>query len=217
MRDVVERTIFAPTPREIAAIRREAADRVIAAGASPDSVEVEVEIDTQRSRVTARHRAPRRSRIRLAGGASSEDERRLAAAQSLACDEALLESLDLTDALTGYARTIARRGRFGRARSVRDVRVVDQRGAVRLALRDPVLVRTTAGEIEARVRGAIERATDFGDVGRALPALYVLRGARIGAFEGLTSADQAAALAAEETEGCKPGDSVALLLVARSA
>ena len=53
VRDVVERTIFAPTPLEVAAIRREAADRVIAVGASPNTVEVEVEIDTQRGRVTA--------------------------------------------------------------------------------------------------------------------------------------------------------------------
>ena len=52
VRDVVERTILAPTPQEIAGIRREAADRVIAAGAAPDRVEVSVEIDTQRNRVT---------------------------------------------------------------------------------------------------------------------------------------------------------------------
>ncbi|HVR47450.1 MAG TPA: hydantoinase/oxoprolinase family protein [Candidatus Binatia bacterium] len=217
VRDVVERTIFAPTPHEIAAIRREAADRVIAAGASPDSVEVEVEIDTQRSRVTAAASGATALLESAAGGTASEDERRLAAAQSLDCDPAQLEPLELTDSLSGYARSTMQRGRFGRVRTARDVRVLDERGVVRLALRDPVLVRTTAGEIEARVRAAIESATEFGDVGRALPALYVLRGGRIAAFEGLTSAEQAAALAAEETEGCRPDEGVTLLLVARSA
>ncbi len=218
VRDAVERTIFAPTPREIAAIRREAADRVIAAGASPDSVEVEVEIDPQRSRVTAAASgATALVESAASGGAASEDERRLAAAQSLECDPAQLERLELTHALSGFARTVAERGRFGRTRAVRDVRMVDERGVVRLALRDPALVRTTAGETEARVRAAIERATEFGDVGRALPALYVLRGGRIAAFEGLTSAEQAAALAREETEGCGPDEAVTLLLVARSA
>ncbi len=53
VRDSVERTIVAPSPPEIARIRREAADRVIAAGAAPERVEVEVEIDTQRNRVRA--------------------------------------------------------------------------------------------------------------------------------------------------------------------
>ncbi len=216
VRDVVERTIFAPTPREIAAIRREAADRVIAAGASPESVEVEVEIDTQRNRVTA-SASGATALAQSAAGAASEDERRCAAAQSLECDPAEVERLELTDALSGFARSNAQRGRFGRTRAVRDVRVVDERGVVRLALRDPALVRTAAGEIEARVCAAIESATEFGDVGRALPALYVLRGGRIAAFEGLTSAEQAAALAAEETEGCRPDEAVTLLLVARSA
>ena len=75
--------------------------------------------------------------------------------------------------------------------------------------------RQRCAEVEPRVREAIERATHFGDVGRAIPALYLVRGARIAAFEGLTSAEQGAALAAEETEGCAPDERVALLVVPR--
>jgi hypothetical protein len=67
------------------------------------------------------------------------------------------------------------------------------------------------------MRQVIESATQFGDVGRALPALYLLRGARIAAFEGLSSADQAVALVAEEMEGCDASERVALLVVPRSA
>jgi N-methylhydantoinase A/oxoprolinase/acetone carboxylase beta subunit len=217
VRDVVERTIFAPTPHEIASIRREAADRVITAGASPDSVEVEVDIDTQRSRVTAAASGATALAESAGGGVTGEAERRSAAAQSLDCDPGLLEPLELTRALRGYAREVTERKRFGGTRAARDVRVVDERGAVRLALYDPKLIRTTAGEIEAIVRAAIENATEFGDVGRALPALYVLRGGRIAAFEGLEGSDQAAALAVEETEGCRRDEPVALLLVARAA
>ncbi|MBV8345820.1 MAG: hydantoinase/oxoprolinase family protein, partial [Candidatus Eremiobacteraeota bacterium] len=109
------------------------------------------------------------------------------------------------------------RGRFGRTRTVRDVRVVDERAVVRLALRDPQLMRARVGEIESRLSAAIESATEFGDVGRALPALYVLWGGRIAAFEGLTSVDQAIALAAEEVEGCGADEPVALLIVSRPA
>jgi hypothetical protein len=84
-------------------------------------------------------------------------------------------------------------------------------------VRDPVLVRANAGETASRVRTAIEAATQFGDVGRALPALYLLRGRRIAAYEGLSSAEQAVALATEETEGCEGAEPIALLLVTRSA
>ncbi len=204
VRDVVERTMFAPSPEEIARIRREATDRVIAAGASPDRVEVEVEIDTHRNKVRATASGATALVESAAGVSCSEAERRSAAAQSLGCDSAELEEVELTNELRGYRRR-------------KDVRVVDDRGAVRLALRDPVLERTTTSDLAQRVRASVEDATRFGDVGRALPALYLLRGARIAAFEGLSSSEQAVALAAEETDGCAPGEPIALLLVSRVA
>jgi N-methylhydantoinase A len=204
VRDVVERTIFSPSPEEIARVRREAADRVVAAGAAPDRVEVELEIDTQRSRVRA-IASGATALVESAGAVVCDPgKRRAAAAESLRCDPGALEVVQLTTALTAY--------RYQRA-----VRVIDDGGTIRLSLRDPVLVETTVRELETRVRDAVEGATQFGDVGRALPALYLLRGARVAAYEGLTSADQAAALVAEETQGCAPDDRLTLLLVRRQA
>ncbi len=217
VRDSVERTIAAPSPREIARIRREAADRVIAAGASPDRVEVEIEIDTQRNRVRATASGATALVESAATLATTEDERRVAAADSMRCTSGELERVELTPSLSGYCRRRVESAALRRRREIGDLRVVDERGVVRLALRDPVLTLTNAGELAARVRDAIERETRFGDVGRALPALYLLRGARIAAFEGLTSAEQGAQLAAEETHGCAPEERVALLLVAREA
>jgi N-methylhydantoinase A len=217
VRDSVERTIVAPTPEEIARIRREAADRVVAAGASPDRVEVEVEIDTQRNRI----RATASGATALVDSASlpacSEDERRVAASTSMRCEPRELEAIELTCSLTAYERRRNVAGGFRRAREVRDVRVVDERGVVRLSLQDPVLTLTTACDLAPRAREVIESATHFGDVGRALPALYLLRGARVAIFEGLSSAEQGAALAAEETSGCAPEERVALLTVPREA
>ena len=216
VRDAVERTIVAPSPQEIARIRREAADRVVAAGAAPDRVEVEVEIDTQRNRVRATASGATALVESAAPLACSDVERRAAAADSMRCDPGELEAQELTRCLTAYLRRATVTQALGRTREVRDVRVVDERGVVRLALRDPALTLTTVAQLVPRVREAIERATTFGDVGRALPALYVLRGGRIAAFEGLSSAAQGAALAGEETEGCAPDERIALLVVPRA-
>jgi N-methylhydantoinase A/oxoprolinase/acetone carboxylase beta subunit len=217
VRDSVERTIVAPSPQEIASIRREASDRVVAAGAAPDRVEVEIEIDTQRNRVRATASGATALVDSAALAPCSEDERRSAAADSMRCNPSELEAFQLTGSLTAYQRRRMAGGALRRARDVRDVRVVDERGVVRLATRDPVITLATAGEIASSVREAIENATNFGDVGRALPALYLLRGGRIAAFEGLSSADQGAALAEEETDGCAHDERVALLAVAREA
>jgi len=216
VRDVVERTIVAPSPQEIASIRREAADRVVAAGAAPDRVEVDVEIDAQRNRVRATASGATALVESAALPTCSESERRASAAHSLRCGEDDLEALELTGSLTAYTLRTTRATML-RRREIRDVRIVDERGAVRLSLRDPVVTVTTAAELESLIRDAIEASTAFGDVGRAVPALYLVRGARIAAFEGLTSAEQGAALAAEEIEGCAREERIALLLTAREA
>jgi N-methylhydantoinase A len=204
VRDVVERTIFSPSPEEIARVRREATDRVVAAGAAPDRVEVELEIDSQRSRVRATASGATALVESAAAVVRDPGERRAVAAESLRCDPGALEVVELTTALTAYG--------YRRA-----VRVIGDGGVIRLSLQDPAIVKTRVRELKIRVRDEVERATQFGDIGRALPALYLLRGARVAAYEGLSSADQAVALVAEETAGCAPDEAVALLIVRRSA
>jgi hypothetical protein len=139
-----------------------------------------------------------------AGDACGESDRRAIAAQSFACALAELDRVELTGALSGYGRR-------------RALRVIDERGVVRLALRDYRLIQTMAARVESHVRDAVETATQFGDVGRALPALYLLRDARIAAYEGLTSTDQAVALVTEEVEGCAADESIVILIEPRSA
>ncbi len=217
VRDVVERTIASPSPQEIASIRREAADRVIAAGAAPERVVVEVEIDSQRNKVWATASGATALAESVAGEACGEDERRAIAAQSFGCDAGALEPVALTNALSGYERRTVLAGAFGRRRETRSLRVIDEQGIVRLAVGEYRIAATMVGALDAKLRQVVEETTQFGDVGRALPALYLLRGARIASYEGLTSADQAAALAAEELDGCAPDQPVVLLAAPRTA
>ncbi|HMD03452.1 MAG TPA: hydantoinase/oxoprolinase family protein, partial [Candidatus Baltobacteraceae bacterium] len=53
VREVVERTIPAPSPEDIVRVRREAVERVVAGGADPALVDVAIELDAQRSLVRA--------------------------------------------------------------------------------------------------------------------------------------------------------------------
>lgn len=203
VRDVVERTIVNPSPEDILKLRHEVSDLVIAAGAAPDRVEVSIEIDAQRNRVRATASGATAMVESSAGAALDEPALRAIAAKSLRADADRIERIAATDTLSIYA--------FARA-----ARVLDERGVVRLGLTDASVVLSTAGDAERALRDAIERATTFGDVGRSLPAVYVLHGARIADFSGLASADQAVALAMEELAGRESGASIAIL-TARSA
>ena len=53
IRDVVERVIPNPTTEDIRLIKKEASELAIKNGAVPNSIEVQVEIDQQTSRITA--------------------------------------------------------------------------------------------------------------------------------------------------------------------
>ncbi|MGZ3551576.1 MAG: hydantoinase/oxoprolinase family protein, partial [Vulcanimicrobiaceae bacterium] len=84
-------------------------------------------------------------------------------------------------------------------------------------LRDAEILHATAGAAGDALRDAIETATAFGDVGRALPDIYVLHGARIADFSGLASADQAIALAQEELAGRDPDAPIVILTAKKQA
>jgi N-methylhydantoinase A/oxoprolinase/acetone carboxylase beta subunit len=204
VRDVVERTINSPTPEDIARLRREAIDRVVASGANPDRVEVVVEIDAQRSRVRATASGATSLSDNAAASAGDENAGTIAAARSLSCDPEELASVRLTSLLTAHVH----RGR---------ARIADDRGVIRLALPAAEIDIIPAGEAEEQTREAIERETRFGDVGRALPAVYVAHGGRIAAFEGVVDREQAVALVCEELSGCEKGELIAIVTVARSS
>jgi N-methylhydantoinase A len=175
VRDMVERTIVDPQPEDIVRIRREAAERVIAAGAAPDRVEVSVEIDAQHNRVRA-----------IASGATAMVE----GAAPLALR---------VDAVDGAAR------------------VIDERDVVRLVLKGATATKTTVAALDEALERAIEDATRFGDVGRALPDVYLVHRGHIADLRGMVSAQAARALAQEEIAGCDDAEDVVMITVPRSA
>jgi N-methylhydantoinase A len=175
VRDMVERTIVDPAPEDIARIRREAAEKVIAAGAAPDRIEVSVEIDAQHNRVRA-----------TASGATA-----------------------MVDAAAPLALRIER--------ADGKVRIVDERDVVRLVLGNAEAKATTVAALDGALGQAIEDATRFGDVGRALPDLYLVHRGHIADLRGMASAEQARALAQEEIAGCDDAEEVVMITVPRAA
>jgi N-methylhydantoinase A len=204
VRDVVERTIVDPAPADLARIRREAIDAAIASGAAPDRVEVVVEVDTARNRVRA-----------TASGATALVEGAQTAGN--VDDAARRESATAHLRADGAVREVARTGSLAVFASSRESAVVDERGVVRLVLPDAVAYATRAGDVDAVVARAVDEHTAFGDVGRALPDVFLLRGARIGEFAGMAEPAQIAGLLRDELAGVQDDEPVVLLVVPKRA
>jgi N-methylhydantoinase A/oxoprolinase/acetone carboxylase beta subunit len=205
VRDVVERTIVDPSPADLVRIRREAIDAAIRAGAAPDGIEVVVEIDRSRNRV----RASASGATALVEGAAtfvaaSEAERFAAAGRALRADPAVTAVALRTPSflvITGN----------------RAVAIVDERAVVRLIVPRAAVIATNAGQFESAIIAVIDEHTTYGDVGRAVPDLWLLAGARIVELTGLTGAESAMALAADEIAGLPDDAVVGIVTVARRA
>ena len=206
VREVVERTVVDPSPEDILRIRREAQDAVVAAGASPERVEVAVEIDVQRNLVRATASGATEIAESAAHRVQTDEELALSAARLLRAKPEDVRRVAGTSGLSVFER-MRTRGR----RSIRDLRVLDASGVGRLSLRDALVTQAAAANALEALRVTAEQATGFGDVGRAIPDIYVLHGARIADFSGLAHVDQAVALAAEELQGRQPNAPVVVL------
>lgn len=209
LREVVERTIVNPGADDILRIRRQAQDAVLAAGASAETVQVAVEIDSQLNIVRAS--ASGATAIAEASANTREqspEELHASAALLLRAPAHAVTRETSTGSLTVFSAS--------RVKST-DVRILDRTGVGRLALRDAAITSTTAGCALDDLARVVERDTSFGDVGRALPEIYILHGARIADLRGLGSAAQAAALAQEELAGLAPEQPVVILTTRRPA
>jgi hypothetical protein len=88
---------------------------------------------------------------------------------------------------------------------------------VRLIAARATVALTTAAGLPMELARAIEAGTTYGDVGRALPDLWLLTGARIVELSGLAAAEDAARLAVDDIAGLAPDAPIAIITAPRQA
>ncbi len=213
VRDSVERNIVDPSPEDILRVRREATDAAIAAGATPDSVEVTVEVDKRRNLVRA-----------IAVGATEMRRRdqdsvvldqaacRAAAARSMRLPENLLHLEAEVGSYLVFSGLLTSQSLFGLwRRRQRMLRVVDRSGVVRLQRGAAHVTVARADGIAAAITSAVEQLTDFGDAGRTIPDLFLLYGPRLANFSGLATLEQVLALVEVELRSLDPETAIAIV------
>jgi N-methylhydantoinase A/oxoprolinase/acetone carboxylase beta subunit len=209
VRDVVERTIVAPSADDIVRVRREAIERVVASGADPALVEAVVEIDARRNLVRATASgATAGAASRGATLVASEDVRRASAARALRAGVASASLVASTAAFEVFA--VARKGR-------QDACAVDRSGTVRLIARDALVRATSGAHALATLERLLDEATSFGDVGRALPEVHLIYGTRVADLGAPADDAQLLALAGEELRGLAPDVAVVAVGAKRNA
>lgn len=218
VRDVVERHIINPDREQLVRLRKQAEQSVIALGAVPESVEVQMEIDRQKHMVRATAAGTTELRARsLAQKPLSLEDCLQTAARSLRVDPCEIRCVAETEHYyLFYSRRTEKKWLGLRQSPAGGTRVVDKEGVIRLQKGPSQIYRGVAGAVAADLEEILHQTAAFGDAGRVLPEVYLIYGRRIARFVGLSQIDQATALAALELEGT-PADETIHIIVSERA
>ncbi|WP_212755630.1 hydantoinase/oxoprolinase family protein [Pseudokineococcus marinus] len=213
IREQVERVIPGATDQQVLGVRHEAEQAVIAQGAAPEGVEVDVTVDPQSS--TVRAVATGATELRTQDRSARLDRSELdgLAARSLDVAAGEVSVLAETPHHVVYGGPSTRR-LLGRPR--RPVRVLDRDGVVRLASRDAHVEQSTVGAAGELLPRVISARTSYGDGGSRAPAVQLLVGARISDLSGVLDESSLVSLARTELEGRAGDEDLVAVLEVRS-
>lgn len=192
VRDTVERTIANPTEQDIVGVRREAERRAIQSGAAPGTVEISVEVDSQRNlvRAVAVGATEMRTKNRAAEVLSREALLRIAA-ESLGVDAAKLSITAENGSVFAVQCDIEQKKLFGLLKlKKRPLRLIDDEGVIRLQKQNASVRSCTAADWEKAVQYFLDEMTIYNDGGVQYPNLYIAFGKRIIDLSGLRDAAQ---------------------------
>ncbi|QQK08077.1 hydantoinase/oxoprolinase family protein [Miniphocaeibacter halophilus] len=181
VRDVVERVIPDPTPDDLADIRREATDMAIKSGATAESVEIQIEIDSQTSKVRAIATGSTEIQTQDLSKSIEDEEAKQIAADSMQVDASKVEILAKNSHfyVVGYEK-----------QKTTEIRVVDKKGFVKIQRSDGDAVATTAAGVRALTDKLWEEMSVYKSDIKLSPDFYMCIGAKVIDYEGMASLEQ---------------------------
>jgi N-methylhydantoinase A len=215
VRDTVERVMPNPRPEDLLAIRAEAREAAIRAGAHPGTVQVQIEVNPQTQRVRATAWGATEMRARDLLHALGEDEAREIASKSLKAQGAEVRLTGQTIGHFVFSSDVLERS-FWIFRSTRHpVRVVDRGGFIKVQRADALVSQTTAGRALDELQRLWGMATSYDGNGVIPPDVYLVLGSQVVDFSGMLAADHALSVAASELAGSGPDEPVVLVAARR--
>lgn len=203
VRDMVERSVANPTDADIISVRREAEQKAIQNGAAPGTVEVSVEVDTQKNiiRAIAVGATELRSKDRMKKE-MSEDERLGVVAENLGVGKEKLQIEARNGAMLAVQYDRVQKKLFGLIKKVtKPLRLIDEEGVIRLQKNNALVRQTTVGGWQQDLKWILEELTEYNDGGTNLPNVYVVLGKRIIDLSGMQTGEQIISLGNVELAG----------------
>ena len=207
IRDVVERVIPNPTTEDISKIKKEAAALAIKNGAVPETVEVQIEIDPQTSKVTAIAMGSNEVQTtNLLLNCDEEEARKLAAGSIRGAKLEEVKTLAQTDAF--YVFGCEMNGK-------QQVRLVDHRGFIKVQVGDGIATICKATDWKATVEGMWKQQLAYKTDTVLTPDVFLCVGGKVLDFSNTVSLEQLEIIMESEFLEIEPEEEV-LLVVSRT-
>lgn len=211
VRDMVERSVTNPTQDDIISVRKEAEQAAIQNGAAPGTIEIQVEVDTQRNivRAIATGATEMRSHDRLKKELTDE-ELIQETANNLAMDPKQLKIEARTNGMAAVTGEKVEKKLFFR-KTTHPLRLIDREGVIRLQKSNALVRQSSLTSWKKDVNWLLEELTEYNDGGSSLPNLYLIVGRRIVDLSGMQKPEQVISLAQVELEGLPDDESVIVI------
>ncbi len=202
VREMVQRTIPNPTAEDIVAIKKEAKELAIKAGAVEDSIEIFIELDDQTQTVSAIAMGSTEVRTTDLSAESTEEQAREIAAASIGVPSDQVELL----ADSGFFRV------YGAAKGGRyPLRVVDSKGFLKVQRGNATATITTGEAIQDDLKRAWGEAGNYSMQMALQPDAFVISGARLVDYSGLPELSQVAGLVESEFADVPPEGQIIII------
>lgn len=206
----LERSVVHPTPEDIRQLRSDVLEMIVKAGANPETVDIAVEIDSQKNILRAVATGATELRTRdLNQSAKSEAELAALAAQSAGAPP---EAAQLTAAAGNwhiYTVTIASKALFGLLKTRRElIRVIDSEGVIRLQKNRARAIAAPKKELRGALEALIDDLTVYNDGGAMPPRVYLYYRQKATDFSGVTAKEQLLPLIELELEHVDPDEQI---------
>lgn len=176
VRDVVERVIPNPSQEDIRDLKKEAADLAVSSGASPDTVEIHIEIDNQTGKVTAIATGSTEVKTTDLLKECDESEARKLAEEDFGPKVSDVRLADKTDKFFVYQG-----GREGRS----PLRIVDKKGFIKVQCSDGVVEKCQIKNYEETVEKIWNENAVFKTDTVLRPDFYVCVGPRVSDYSAV--------------------------------
>ncbi|MCD8197147.1 MAG: hydantoinase/oxoprolinase family protein [Lachnospiraceae bacterium] len=202
IRDVVERVIPNPTTEDIAAIKKEAKAMAIKNGAVPDTIEVQVEIDAQTSKVTAIALGSNEVQATDLKLRCNEEEAKKLAADSMHTSVEETETLLVNDIFFVFGHKVGNK---------QQLRLVDHRGFIKVQCGNAIAGTCKASEWEDKTTELWNEMETYRNEMVCTPDIFLCIGGKVLDFSNTLSLEQLMIIMRSEFLDADPDESIIII------